>query len=288
MKKILFNVFLLLQIIASCSSSTTKNADATKDSSVAEQNNINSSTHVENIVSTFSAQDSFVHLKNSEFDQDPLVKDCKKGKFDEVSKTIFNLIKNQKEVLPNTYRLAVCYSVNQNYSKAYFYWNKVYAASKDAHLKAKSLSNMSLVQWEWHKYRKAINYQREAAKIAPLPVIIFNIARMELALHLFTQMDIRYQQLKQIDSSDPYLTLILAEMAMQLSYFDEAVGYYKNVGEDLLELRPVAVVNYVIALLRTNKIEQLKDTIDLYQQHLDASEYYTQTKKNYPELKKYE
>ena len=239
--------------------------------------------------SIFSANDSFDRIGEEMLKEDPLLLECSEGKFEEAKNKIFLTAKSDDQYSEMNYRLGACYYIAKNITKAFYFWTKAAAGTKNERIKGNSFFNLSVAHKIKKNSKKALVLAREAYSLRKSPIVIYHLATLELELNLIDALANRYDELQQISSStDPRWLNLLGDTSLKLSYFDKAESYYSKIPQDNLRKNPIAICNYVVSLYRTSKFIKLTTVLNEYKLELQEESYYKNIIGKFPEILKYD
>ncbi|MDH4467177.1 MAG: tetratricopeptide repeat protein [Bacteriovoracaceae bacterium] len=203
-------------------------------------------------------------------------------------KILISSIERKESVELNFFRLGICFLYAGQYKRAIFNFNRSLFNSNDIVLKSANLHNIAYAQLKMGKYKRSMEYLKEAGKLAMHPMTSYNLASLQLHLNLVNDQSDSYQWLKsRTDTSDKYLE-ILADLSISLSYYDDAVKYFEKISSEPMDKNSDLIVHYLMALHRTNKVEQIKKVLIDKKMFIENNPYYQQMVAQYPEIGKFD
>jgi tetratricopeptide (TPR) repeat protein len=263
------NVFILFLLAFSCSSRKTAK------SSIDEVGTTGSVTAINSVDESRAASQN----------NDQAVKLCQnKDSRPKAIKIILSSIEKKESVELNFFRLGICFLYAEQYKRAIFNFNRSLFNAKQNTLKSANLHNIAFAQIKLGKYKRALDYLKESSRLGLHPITAYNLGSMQLHLNLFNDQSETYQWLKtRADPRAEYVEL-LAELALSLSFFDDAVSYYEKLPNSQFEKNSDLVVHYLVALHRINRVSQLKKVLLDKKMFIENNAYYQQMALVYPEI----
>ena len=272
--KNLVNIFWFLLFLSLYSCQSTKNSQESGPTPTVEGTPIANKVK-ENPV-TAQKNDSAVKLCQS------------KENFPKGIKILIHSIEKKESVELNFFRLGICFLYAGQYKRSIFNFNRSLFNSNDLVLKSANLHNIAYAQLKMGKYKRSMEYLKEAGKLAMHPMTSFNLASMQLHLNLLNDQADSYQWLKSRSQSRGKYLELLADLSTSLSYYEDAVMYYDKISSSDLDKNSDLIVHYLIALFRTNKLEQIKKILLEKKMFIENNPYYQQMVVQYPEISKFD
>lgn len=282
MKRII--IFLLcFLVVTSCSSSKKRKDKIENPSSLKKQ-----SVLTKEYPGVFSANDSYIHLPIEEKEKDQIIYPCSSGKATETINKLLSEMKDTARIYINSYYVATCYVMNNDFNRGLHYFSKVYSSSQDLSLKSKALANMGIIQWNWGKYRKALAYLRESYNLQNNPITLYHLTSLELELGLTQKINSHRLEMLKFNFTDNWWKFLLAESSFFSGDYEKSVMMYETLPDQFWNSQQSSLVHYLVAMNKTGRHELAKTFFLKWKAIIIENPSYLTAKNILPEIIKYE